>query len=248
MVQVYKKDIKFVRSLGQKKFRQESGCFIAEGLKLTREALQSQWPIHSLYTTDDDFARQYPQALKVTSHEMEMMSQLHTPSAHLVVVKNSSYKIELSDRPKLAVLDGISDPGNLGTILRTADWFGIRHIFCTPNCVELTNPKVVQATMGSIFRTKVEYADKEIFVPRLKAAGYLLAGAVLNGTSVYQCALSTKHALVIGSESHGISEAMMSLLDQKLTIPGEPGAESLNASVAAGILLMEHHRQTSARL
>jgi TrmH family RNA methyltransferase len=246
-VQLFKKDIKFVRSLGQKKFRLESGCFIVEGLKLTREALSSPWPVHSVYSTDDAFIAEYPQTIKVTSHEMEMMSQLHSPSSHLVVVKHVPQRIDIATAPRIAILDGISDPGNMGTILRTADWFGIRHIYCTPQCVELTNPKVVQATMGSLFRTVVESAPAEQFIPALKAAGYRIAGAVLNGQSVYDCVFTNRHAIVIGSESHGISPTVLPLLDDRITIPGEMGAESLNASVAAGILLMEHHRQTLAR-
>lgn len=246
-MQLFKKDIKFVRSLGQKKFRIESGCFIAEGLKLTQEALASAWDIHSLYSTDDDFIRAHPQAIKVTSHEMEMMSQMHSPSAHLVVVKNRHHHIDLAARPRIAILDGVSDPGNLGTIIRTADWFGIRHLYCTPHCVELTNPKVVQSTMGSIFRSQVEYLAVDQLVPKIKSAGYLLSGAVLNGDSVYTTSFSSAHAIVIGSESHGISESLLHHLDHRITIPGEAGAESLNASVAAGILLMEHHRQTLAQ-
>jgi RNA methyltransferase, TrmH family len=245
-VQLFKKDIKFVRSLGQKKFRQESGCFIAEGLKLTQEALSSNFEIHSLYSTDDDFIAKHSQAIKVSAHEMEMMSQLHTPSAHLAVVRSRHSKIDLSKKPRIAILDGVSDPGNLGTILRTADWFGIRNVYCTPNCVELTNPKVVQSTMGSIFRSHVEYLSIDQLVTTVKNAGYQLCGAVLNGQSAYTASFTGAHAIVIGSESHGISEQLIQHLDLRITIPGEAGAESLNASVAAGILLMEHHRQTLA--
>jgi RNA methyltransferase, TrmH family len=237
------KDIKFVRSLGQKKFRLESGFFIAEGLKLTTEALASSWTIHSLYSTDPSFAKDHPEAHLVTSREMEMMSQLHTPSAHLVVLQTPTFTLDLAHEPMLCIADGVSDPGNLGTIIRTADWFGIRHLLCTNNCVEWSNPKLVQATMGSLFRVKVHYLSKEDIIAHCKKYNYLLSGAVLHGTEMYDCKLTKKHALIIGSESHGISSDMQAALDQRITIPGVDGAESLNASVAAGILFAEFYRQ-----
>jgi RNA methyltransferase, TrmH family len=247
-VQVSKKDIKLVRSLGQKKFRNETGLFIAEGLKLCREAIASEWEIHSIYTTDEAFLHEFAEAIKITASEMKMISQLNTPSPYLCVLHQKASKIELTSKPLLCVLDGVSDPGNLGTMIRTADWFGIRHIFCTANCVESTNPKVVQSTMGSIFRVKIVYLPTAELIEKIQQAGYILSGAVLDGTNVFECQVSADHALVIGSESHGISSEMQAALKLKITIPGFPGAESLNASVAAGILMSEFHRQRNSPL
>jgi TrmH family RNA methyltransferase len=247
-VQVSKKDIKLVRSLGQKKFRNETGLFIAEGLKLCREAIASKWDIHSIYTTDEAFLDEASDAIKVTSAEMKMISQLTTPSPYLCVIHQQEAHMDLSTKPLLCVMDGVSDPGNLGTMIRTADWFGIRHILCSTDCVESTNPKVVQSTMGSIFRVQVAYLPTSELIHRVQQAGYTLSGAVLDGTTMFDCQLTSDHALVIGSESHGISSEMQQALKLKITIPGVPGAESLNASVAAGILMSEFHRQRNSPL
>jgi RNA methyltransferase, TrmH family len=247
-MQASKNDIKFVRSLGQKKFRQESQCFIAEGLKLVQEALKSDWTIVSIYTTDDDFAMANAQAIRVSTNEMESMTQLNSPSPYLVVLRMPSFDLELTSLPRICILDGIQDPGNLGTIIRTADWFGIRHLLCTTNTVEFTNPKVIQATMGSVFRCQIHCIPTAQLIELVKQHHYQLAGAVLDGEPAYQCNVHPQHALVIGSESHGISEQMQDALDLRITIAGEEGAESLNASIAAGILMAEFHRKWTLHL
>ncbi|MFM7726346.1 MAG: TrmH family RNA methyltransferase, partial [Flavobacteriales bacterium] len=150
-----KKDIKWVRSLQQKKFRHESGCFVVEGRKGVEEGLRSNVEVHSVYTADPDWMQARADVMLVTSREMEQMSSLSTPSPYLAVFRQREANPDFTVVPIVLVLDGIADPGNMGTIIRTADWFGISAIVCTPDCVEWYNPKVVQATMGSIFRIQL---------------------------------------------------------------------------------------------
>jgi TrmH family RNA methyltransferase len=138
---------------------------------------------------------------------------------------------------KQILLDGISDPGNMGTILRTADWFGFDEIICSEDTVELYNPKVVQSTMGSLFRVKVIYTDLPKYIESIAEKGFAIAGADLDGVNAFEYQFPEKTALVIGSESHGIRPNVESLLTQKVHIPGSGNAESLNAGIAAGILL-----------
>lgn len=239
-----KKDIKLVRSLQQKKFRNEHQLFVVEGRKMVDEALTSRFKLHSLYSTDSAY---HPgKCHHVTKKEMEMMSSLSTPSPYLAVLHKSP---ETEQWPKtldnaVVILDGIADPGNLGTILRTAEWFGINHVFCTEDCVELYNPKTVQSTMGSLFRVHVHYAAAETIIRYLQENNYKLNGADMKGTSLYEYRFTNKEAIVIGSESHGIRDTMRQALDDNyITIPRHGHAESLNASVATSIILSELYRQ-----
>lgn len=232
------KDVKLVRSLSQKKFRTLHGLFIAEGKKIVEEAIRSGLKIHSVYTTDPGFADFYPDCETVTAKEMESMSELSTPSPYLAVIEQRKTTWTTPNENPVILLDGISDPGNLGTIIRTAEWFGIRSVICSENCVELYNPKVVQSTMGSIFRVSVMVTSLNKAIPEMKTAGYHVCGADLSGTSLFTFRKDQKkYALVIGSESHGISSEVKTLLDESVTIPGKGKAESLNASVAAGIMM-----------
>lgn len=237
------KDLKLVRSLSQKKFRTELGLFIAEGKKLVEESILSDWDIHSVYSTDADYTASHPGSFLVTSREMEQLSQLSTPSPYLAVIRQKKAVALTTTTKNILVLDGISDPGNLGTIIRTAEWFGISQVVCSENCVELYNPKVVQSTMGSIFRVSVITQDLLAFLPVLKSNGYRIAGADIQGENLFTYNFdSDKIAVVIGSESHGLSQGVRSLIDDVLTIPGRGEAESLNASIAAAIIMAEMSR------
>lgn len=238
-----KKDIKLVRSLQQKKFRNEHGLFLVEGKKMVEEALTSSFGLHSLYSTDELFNDE--RVIKVNNKEMEMMTALSSPSSYLAVLYKKENKLtEVLDlKGTVLVLDGIADPGNMGTILRTAEWFGIVHVFCTDDCVELYNPKTVQSTMGSLFRTTVVEAEAGEIVALLKSNDYRLTGADINGTSLYDFPLLPKEAIVIGSESHGIRTQMREAMDAYITIPGSGKAESLNASIATSIILSEVFRR-----
>jgi TrmH family RNA methyltransferase len=234
-----KKDIKWVRSLQQKKFRNESGCFVVEGRKGVEEGLKSDFKIHSVYTTDADWANADADSMLVPMREMEQMSSLNSPSPYLAVFHSSDNNIEWDRSRSVMVLDGIADPGNMGTIIRTAEWFGIETILCTPDCVELYNPKVVQATMGSVFRMRVIALSDEEMARDLKAGDYYIIAADLKGSSIYKFDFKQKLAIIIGSESHGVRPAMRSMVDEFVTIPGNGRAESLNASVAATVFLSQ---------
>jgi TrmH family RNA methyltransferase len=234
-----KKDVKWVRSLQQKKFRNESGCFVVEGRKGVEEGLKSDFKIHSVYTTDADWANADADSMLVPMREMEQMSSLNSPSPYLAVFHSSDNNIEWDRSRSVMVLDGIADPGNMGTIIRTAEWFGIETILCTPDCVELYNPKVVQATMGSVFRMRVIALSDEEMARDLKAGDYYIIAADLKGSSIYKFDFKQKLAIIIGSESHGVRPAMRSMVDEVVTIPGNGRAESLNASVAATVFLSQ---------
>ncbi len=234
-----KKDIKWVRSLQQKKFRNESRCFVVEGKKGVEEGLASAFQVHSLYATDADWVIAHPDAMEVSMREMEQMSSLSSPSPYLAVFHQAETKLDFHDENAVIVLDGIADPGNLGTIIRTAEWFGINTILCTPDCVEVYNPKVVQATMGSIFRMNVASMSEEEMNRILKVHEYYIVAADLKGTSIYRYDFKQKTAIVIGSESHGVRPAMRTMVDEFITIPGNGRAESLNASVAATVFMSQ---------
>jgi TrmH family RNA methyltransferase len=239
-----KKDIKLVRSLQQKKFRNEHNLFVVEGKKMVDEALSSRFKLHSLYSTDAEYHTD--KCNHVNRKEMEMMSSLSTASPYLAVLHKPSNTTQwpVATDNAVVVLDGIADPGNMGTILRTAEWFGLNQVFCTDDCVELYNPKVVQSTMGSLFRVHVHYASAEEIIAYLKENQYKPSGADMQGTSLYDYQFSTKEAIIIGSESHGIRATMRSALaNNYITIPKQGDAESLNASIATSIILSELFRQ-----
>jgi len=234
------KDLKLIRSLSQKKFRTETGLFIAEGKKLVEEAILSDWDIHSIYSTDADFVATQRHSFQVTHREMNQVSALSTASPYLAVLKQKEQRASIENEKNILILDGISDPGNLGSIIRTAEWFGIHQIICSENCVELYNPKVVQSTMGSVFRVAVSVQSIALFIPELKKLNYRISGADIRGSNVFSYDFATgRHAVVIGSESHGIRDEVKALLEDLITIPGRGGAESLNASIAAAIIMAE---------
>ena len=226
-----------MKSLHQKKFRKEHGLFLIEGKKPVEEALQSNFKLHSLYSCDAAFIEKFNQGILVNSKDMAMISALNTPSDYLAVLQVPEFNPTSFISNKQILLDGISDPGNMGTILRTADWFGFDEIICSEDTVELYNPKVVQSTMGSLFRVKVIYTDLTKYIETITEKGFEIAGADLDGVNAFEYQFPEKAALVIGSESHGIRPNIESLLTQKVHIPGAGNAESLNAGIAAGILL-----------
>lgn len=229
-----KKDIKLVRSLLQKKFRKELGLFVVEGKKMTEESIQSKFEVYAVFSTDPSFKSVYSNAIIVSSKEMQMMSSFATPSDHLAVLRIPKQNFEEPKSDLVLYLDGIKDPGNLGTIIRTAEWFGVSQVFCSIDSVELYSPKTVQSTMGSLFRVSVQYCDAELL---LKLPEYEIYGAVLKGQSIKSIQDKGKKILVIGSESHGIREDVLNKIRHRITIPGGGEAESLNAAIATGILL-----------
>jgi TrmH family RNA methyltransferase len=247
--------IKFLRTLSAKKTRVAEGLFTVEGVKPVAELLGSAIKIHSVYAVNE-WITQHRQLLAVsgaevvtiTHTELERISQLTTPNQVFAVAHQPQTTLDinaLGDKLVLA-LDDVSDPGNMGTIIRIADWFGIDTIICSPNTVELYNPKTVQSTMGSLFRVQVFYTD---LLPAIadykKAHNNPVCAAVLGGDDLYASPVQTPCLLLMGSESHGLSAELINTSTHKITIPSAPGskAESLNVGVSTAIIVSEFRRR-----
>ncbi len=243
---ISKRIISEIRELHNDKNRKEQQLFIAEGEKVVDEILRSAIKIRLIAATDSwtkppGFDNNETEFYTVSETELSKISLLKNPNKVLAVAEtptqqplNFAYKKEL-----ILVLDGIRDPGNLGTLIRTADWFGVTHIFCSNDCVDGYNPKVVQSAMGSLFRMQVHYGDLALIIESAKSFGYRIISASGDGTSYKQLDTAGPTMLVIGSESHGISQTILNLTDMKAAIPraSQSQAESLNAGVAGAILL-----------
>lgn len=244
--------IAHIRRLGDTAYRHQTGLFIAEGLKTLHELIQSPIEIKSVYFTEPQSTQQGLSLLGnkgyiVRERDMQQMSQLRTPPGILAECRIPSYQPNLdalADNLTLA-LDGIADPGNMGTIIRTAEWFGVKEIFCSDDCADPWQPKVVQSAMGSLFRIRIFRTNLTALIQRAKAENILVYGAVLDGKPLYEAPLKDQGTmLIIGSESHGIRPGPAELIDLPLTIPRAMSsrAESLNAGIAAAILLAEFKR------
>ena len=233
---ISKNELKYIQSLYHKKVRNEEGVFIAEGVKLVNELLQNNFPVRKVYATGNwQSPVAFANVQEIELQELEKMSSLHTPNMVLAVAAQQKplHEPVLQNNITL-VLDGIQDPGNLGTIMRIADWFGITQVVAGNDTADMYNPKVVQSTMGSIMRVNVWY--KEI-ASWLATADVPVYGALLNGKSIYEKTSVKEGILVIGNESKGIRQEVMPYIQEALTIPGSGHAESLNAAVATGIIL-----------
>ena len=231
---------KLISHLQKKKYRLEKNLFVAEGKKVINELINSDWPFKNLFSTEEDF---HPDSELLTSDEMKKISNFKTHSQALgVFLLPESQKI-LSEPITIGV-DGISDPGNLGTIIRLCDWFGISELICSKNTVDCFNAKVIQASMGSIARVKCHYVDDLVIT--LSSMQKPIYGATLSGDSIYSAQLPNKASFVFGSESHGISIPLLSQLEGEFSIPkfkeGDNRAESLNVANAAAIFLSELFR------
>lgn len=241
-----KSQAKFIKSLQQKKYRDLNKRFVVEGIKLVQEALQyAQIVEYVAYVGDIE---DYPflkniDSYQVSSAELKSISSLKTPNKVLAICKMVSPFGKWSrDKPILA-LDEISDPGNLGAILRLADWFGIEQVICQPGSVDVYNPKVVQATMGSIFRVAVYYDAIANVIDDL-AQAMPVYGAHMEGENLYHTEIKWPFMLVMGSESHGISEDLKSKITKMISIPRFGNGESLNVAISTGIILSELKRKT----
>jgi RNA methyltransferase, TrmH family len=232
--------IKFIHSLNLKKNRADAGLFVVEGKKNVTELLNSNFAIKHVYHTLEHEI-DHPLAEKVSTNELSRMSHNTTPDGILAVAEIKKNPATPNPNTLQLCLDNISDPGNLGTIIRTADWFGIDTVFCSENTVDCFNPKVINSSMGSSFRVNVVYCSIEELLSTYKGD---IFGAVLNGESIYTSTLQAKGMLVIGSESHGISPSIMPYITHKITIPNFGKAESLNAAIATGIILSEIKRKS----
>jgi TrmH family RNA methyltransferase len=239
-----KSQINFIKSLHQKKYRKESGIFIIEGIKSIIEFINSSYQIHTIYYTAAN-ALLLPKnntkikLFEVSDQELAKISTLQTPQGMLALVYiPAEQKIDLKSLQNSfsLVLDGIQDPGNFGTIIRTADWFGIRQVICSTDTVEAYNPKTVQATMGSLSRVNVYYTELGDF---LDSAQLPVFGALLKGNNIYQTPWGDKGLILLGNEGHGINENLIKKITVPVTIPRIGQAESLNVAVSAAIFCSE---------
>jgi len=238
---VVKSQIRLIKSLQQKKYRNQHQLFVVEGIKAVNELLASSIKPYMVYTTATHVLENISHsATQISSEILHKMSGLRTPSPVLGVFHIPESKpITFTDW--IVVLDAIRDPGNLGTIIRLCDWFGVSHIVCSNDTVDAYNPKVLQATMGSIARVNLVYTDLPFF---LKESSVPVYGAFMNGAKVYEEKMPEKGLLIIGNEANGISKEVAAFITKKIHIPqfGLSTAESLNAATATAILLHELRR------
>jgi len=238
---IVKSQVKYIQSLGQKKYRDEDAVFVAEGPKLVKELLNADNIIPvNIFGLDEwiktnDAILDKGQVVEVSESELDRISLFTSPNQVLGIFRKPSFSdLKLEGKISL-VLDNIQDPGNLGTIVRTADWFGIEYIICSEDSADVFNPKVVQATMGSIARVQVIYRSlPELLRDHSHIEQYATA---LEGTDVTLMKPIREGLIIIGNESRGISEEVLRTTTQKITIAKKGKAESLNAAVAAGIVL-----------
>lgn len=241
-------EIHFIRSLADKRARSESGLFVAEGSKLIGEILASGWEVEALYSTRETFGGR---AVMISPSEMERISMLKTANDSLATVRMPRYATpRAADASRLALaLDAVRNPGNMGTIIRLADWFGIGEIFCSEDSADCFNPKVVQATMGAILRVKVHYTSLPALLERSVADGVAVYGTMLDGGNIYSEPLTAGGIIVMGNEGQGISPACAAHVTRRLLIPPYPasrhGSESLNVAMAAAVVCAEFRRRAA---
>ena len=235
---ISKNEIKLIRSLQQKKFRMQEQLFVVEGRKAVEEALAFESSIVKAFTTDEEFSIKFRIPL-IHLRDMEQISSLTQPPGYLAVLKQKHANLDNIEGKTFCVANAISDPGNLGTLIRTCDWFGVDALLLDDQCVDIYNPKVVQATMGSVLRLPFTSSTTEELIEYFRLKEISLLAADLNGMPIQSFKAPEKWALVVGSESHGVSEQFIEASARRLTIPSMGSAESLNASIAAGIAIYQ---------
>lgn len=254
MIPLSKNRIKYIRSLEQKKIRKEEHVFLAEGPKLVGELLghfrcrflaaTASWLKENPSVPADEIS-------EVTIEELTRASLLKTPQQVLAVFEQPAYELcpEIVRHSLCLALDDIQDPGNLGTIIRLADWFDIEHIICSQDTVDVYNPKTVQATMGGIARVKVHYTSLSEFISSLRDVPVF--GTFLDGKNIYEQPLSSHGLIVMGNEGKGIGSEVEALVNRKLYIPNYPAerqtSESLNVAIATAVVCAEFRRQASCK-
>ncbi|WP_367756882.1 TrmH family RNA methyltransferase [Flavobacterium sp. WC2430] len=239
---VSKNQIKLITSLQQKKYRIVNQLFFAEGVKVIQELLQSDFELDHLYTTQNDFEDVLiNKKTLIHENDLKKISALSTANSCLAVFKMPAEK-DIVESGLIIALDSIRDPGNLGTILRLCDWFGINQIVCSKETVDIYNPKVVQATMGSITRVNVRYIDLNDFLSQTKLPVF---GTFMDGANIYKESLPQEGIIVMGNEANGISDELEEIIQKRLSIPrfGDlRKTESLNVATATAIILSEFRR------
>jgi TrmH family RNA methyltransferase len=238
-----KNQIKLISSLKQKKYRQQHGLFVVEGTKVINELMASKFNLHQLFTIES-FKIDANLETIITGSELKKISFLTTPNTALAIFKIPETK-QIQINQLIVALDNVRDPGNLGTIIRLCDWFGIKDLVCNLETVDCYNPKVVQATMGSITRVNVTYLDLKTFIKESHIKSF---GTFMEGENVYKRQLPNKGILVLGNEANGISEVIENLVSDKISIPRfgiTQATESLNVATATAILLSEFRRKST---
>lgn len=227
-------EIRKIRSLREKKFREQYGLFVVEGEKMVNEAIRSSFEVRAVYSEE-----------QVGRSVMERISLCSSPSPVLALVEIPHPGIPPMPEGLCLALDSVRDPGNMGTIIRIADWFGVRRIYCSEDCADVFSPKVVQSSMGSVFRVGIYSADIVSVCRSFREASLPVYGTLLDGEDIYHAALSGTGLVVMGNESRGISPLVRAELDFGLRIPsfGKSGAESLNVAVATAVTLSEFKRR-----
>ena len=241
---ISKNQLKLIQSLEQKKQRKKSGLFLVQGEKNVAELFASDFDIVNLFATVD-YINQHAATLReqslvertieATPDALQKAGTLKTNNSVIAIVKCKAFTVpSIQDNELILVLDQVGDPGNLGTIIRVADWYGIQRIICSPDCADLYNPKVIAATMGSFARVQVSHTELPEY---LAAQNKPIYGAFLEGENIHKSQLANSAFIVMGSESHGISEAVAKVITDKVTIPNFGQGESLNVAMATGIIL-----------
>jgi len=238
---VSKSQIKLITSLGQKKYRQKNGLFVAEGIKVIRELLNSDFRLDKLFASETIFDISKDQFVLTEERDLKKISFLKTPQTALGLFKIPQQNLGVLEDLTVA-LDGVRDPGNLGTIIRLCDWFGVKNLVCSTDTVDCFNPKVIQSTMGSITRVNVVYKNLSEFLQSQDIVSY---GTFMDGENVYQKRLQQKSVLVLGNEANGINPEIENLISEKISIPQfgqSQETESLNVATATAIFLSEFRR------
>jgi TrmH family RNA methyltransferase len=239
---ISKNQLKIITSLSQKKYRQKHNLFIAEGKKVVNELLNSSFEIDTLFATDDFITNISSDSIvRILEKDLQKISNLKTPNKVLGLFKIPDEKL-LEKSGFMVALDAVNDPGNLGTIVRLCDWFGVTQLICSKDTVDCYNQKVVQASMGSLTRVSIKYVNLETYLQETELPTFI---ADMEGTNVYETVLPKEAILIMGNEANGISDKIKSIIKNKISIPrfGETQAtESLNVATATAILLSEFKR------
>ena len=238
-----KNQIKLITRLKQKKFRIQHQLFVVEGLKVVQEFLNSNYELYAIFAVDDYFSQYNKKFTKIDSKELAKISGFSSPNKVLAIFKIPA-PIVIDWSTLVVALDSINDPGNLGTIIRLCDWFGIEHLVCSEATVDCYNPKVVQASMGSHTRVNISYADLKTHVPFASNC----MGTFMDGVSIYEQKLPKTGVIVLGNEANGISEEVETMIQTRLSIPrfgSFKQTESLNVANATAIVLSEFRRKST---
>ena len=248
---ISKAKIKLIQSLKQKKNRDKYGLFVAEGKKTIEELLDTKLSVSEIFCTQKALSQivihKDVKLTEVAKAEIKKITHLSTPTEIIGLFKIpendllDSYNLNF-----ILVLDGVQDPGNLGTIIRLADWYDIKSIVCSKNCVDVYNPKVIQSTMGSIFRVNVYSTDLESYLEQAKRKDFTIYGSFMDGETIYTESFDEKKILIMGSEGKGISDEVEKFVEKKIGIPasfkGNDGPDSLNVAIASAIIVSEMQR------